>query len=316
MPFARYERQALKLHASGKMRGAYRLAVALERYAVRHGDQHLADRMREFAVAVGRVSGRPFDPQSIAALEQAAQQAAAMEQWGSAVAHMAQILVRHPKLTAVRSRARANLATGLNTLGHLPRALAAYDALMEDRAVWAAMAPNFRVGFALNREIVRWYLGESIQLTGLDEATRHFSRAPFTWMAYWWLLGHVAWQRNPDRLRAVRLGSIRTFEDFWGLGYDRALWGLDLLGAEDTSKHQAEEQVRLALGDPATLKAIGRGGWFDLYADLLLFLELEDPERAVDEARKLVAWCCQRGFDGWASYWEYRLLNGPPVGTV
>lgn len=310
LSLAHMEQQAVRLRGLGLVQQAYRVGVAVERYAVRRGDQSRADRWRDFVTGISPEIGLAVASSSVAALEQAAQQAAAREQWGAAVAYVSEILVRKPRVTSVRRRAMVNRATGLHALGRLSDALGSYEDLQGDAAVWTGMAPTFQAGVALSGAVVQWYLGLPVGPHDLDEVTQRFSRAPFTWISYWWLLGHLAWERNPERLVGLRMSSMRTFEDEWGRDVDRALWGLDLLSAAGTPRESAMEQrIRGALNDPRTARAIGRIGWFDLYTDLLLFLELQHPREAIAEAHQLVAWCNDQGFDGWAAYWLDRLAH-------
>ena len=303
------ERYVLACYARSNVDRAYRLAVAAERFAVRHGNQPLAIRLHAFVVSVGTM--RRYSKTSvIVGLEQSAQQSAAREHWAQAVAYTEQILKRHPQNSGIRLRALANRASGLHNLGRMADAILAYDALKEDAEAWSGLAANYRAAFSLSREVACWHLGWPIDLTGVRDATIQLGKAPVTWMAYWWLLGHVAWRQTPARLGGLRQSSIRTFELDWNLEYDRILWGLDLLvAALNGDTEVAEKRVRYALTDPPTVVFIGRSGWFDLYSDWLLFLMTYRPDEAIAESRRLIGWCTEYGYDGWAQHWRQRILD-------
>lgn len=301
---SRQESYILRCYSQGHVDRAYRLGVAWERYAVRRGDQVWAHRLHSFSAAVGKVRGQSGRP-AIMSLEQSAQQAASQEYWSQAVAYTTYILGRRPVNDGVRARALANQATGLHTLGRLDEALSAYDALMGDRGAWNQLGASYQVGFAVSREIVQWYRQEPINTQVIGDATPDMGQAPATWMAYWWLLGHIAWRQSPNRLAGIRASSHRTFGMDWRLDYDRALWGLDLLAAGDGDDTEVlERRVRHALTDPATLEFLGRSAWIDLYLDWLAFLSIRRPWEAVEAGARFSGWCGEFGCDGWADYWR------------
>ncbi len=268
-----------------------------------------ADRWRHFVAKT--LPEPPLSvPPSIESLERRAQQAAAEEQWGTALAYVSHILERGTRVTSVRRRAMVNRATALHTIGRLTEAVSAYNALPQETEVWAGMAPEFRTATTLSGLVVQCYLDMPLDLDALQNTTPMFNRAPFTWSTYWWLMGHLAWKRNPEQLVSIRRSSQLTFDDTWNRGFDRSLWGLDLLNSLGTA-HRAtmERRVREALCDPETMAVIGRIGWFDLYTDFLWYLGQYEPLRAADAVNQLITWCDARGFTGWASYWRHR--TGP-----
>lgn len=298
------ERQLLRWYSQGRVDRAYRLAVGWERHAVHRGDQLWAERMRTFSSAIGKVREQPPGTDTVS-LEQAAARAASQEFWSQAVSYTQAIIRRGPANPGVRARALANRATGLHTTGYLDTAVQAYDELIEDQEAFDYLAPNYRVAFLVSREIVQWYRRMPINLQVVGDATLDLAQAPVTWMAYWWLLGHMTWQRTPQRVAGIRASSHRTFGLEWRLDYDRALWGLDLLAAgsgDDTGLF--ERRVRLALKDPVTVELLGRSAWIDLNMDWLTFLAGRRPAEAVTEGATFVAWCQEFGYHGWAAYWQ------------
>lgn len=308
---AAQELHVLNRYRRGEVAQAYGLAVAWERYAVRHGNQPLALRLSAFAHSAGAVRQVPAST-ALIALEQSAQQAAAMEYWSQAVAYTEEILSRHPTNAGIRGRALANRAAGLHTLGRFDTAVAAYDAYMADHKAWSRLAPNYRIAYAMSREAARWRLGEPVNLPVVGQAIPDLGHAPVTWMAYWWLLGHEAWRKSPERVVDIRQSSIRTFGTDWNMEYDRALWGIDLLAADhDSELEVVERRLRYAIADPSTLRFLGRGSWFDLYSDWLMFLAEKRPGDAAVEIPRSIEWCVEHGYDGWAAYWT-KLLSGSP----
>jgi hypothetical protein len=184
-------------------------------------------------------------------------------------------------------------------------AVDAYDALIEDGEAFEYLAPNYRVAYLVSREIVQWYRRVPINLQVVGDATPDLAQAPVTWMAYWWLLGHIAWRRTPHRVAGIRASSHRTFGLDWGMDYDRALWGLDLLAAgEGDDTELLERRVRQALHDPVTLAFLGRSAWIDLNLDWLAFLAARRPWEALSEGTRFSDWCDQFGYGGWAAYWR------------
>ncbi len=303
------ERYVLARFSRGDLNRSYRLALAAERFAVRRGNQPLAMRLHALVMTVGAMRGTSATS-VLLGLEQSAQQSAAREHWAQAVAYTEQILKRSPTNSGMRARALANRASGLHSLGRLKDAVQAYDALQKDEEAWSELAPNYHAAFVVSREVARWHQGLSVDLDTVSEATSHLANAPITWMVYWWLLGHVAWQQAPSRLAGIRRSSIRTFELDWNLEYDRVLWGLDLLvAAHGGDTAVAEKRLRYALSDPLTVRYIGRSGWFDLYSDWLGFLTTYRPAEALVENRRLVGWCEEYGYDGWAGHWRQRAFE-------
>lgn len=292
--------------AAGKGRQAYRLAVAMERHAIRHGDQVLAQDMRTFVMTVDLARGHG-EGMSLSGLEDFGRRSAANEEWREAVVYALHILERSDAPAPVRFRAQMNYATGLHTLGRLQDAQMAYDAVKADALSWNSLAPNYRMALLVNREIIQWHRGMAVDWSVVQQATTEFVAAPVTWMGYWWLFSHVAWRTQRSRLQSIRHSSIRTYEHEWSSHYDRVLWGVDLLiCALDSSANTtlAEDRVRLALADEETVNVVGRSAWFDLYTDLLIFLARNRPAEAEQERAKLQEWCRVHGLDGWAAHWQ------------
>lgn len=300
----------LRQHARGAMGRSYRLAVALERRAVRRGDQITAAHLHSFVSSLVPSVVMAW-PRTIQDLEMAAVKAADSEQWGAALEYILEILARDVQNPDVRLRAMANRASGLHVIGHLGEAIAAYDALMSDSEVWSRISPNYRTGYIVSREAMQWYVGEPVNFAAITEATPSMGRVPATWAGYWWLLAHVVPARMVRRMKEVRLSSLRTFGLDWRLEWDRALWGLDLLVSDKATVSIAEKRVRYALANDTTRQFIGRTSWFDLYTDWFLFLERHRPEDMAREVPRFVAWCREFGYEGWADYWQDR--QGKPA---
>lgn len=301
-----HSERILRRFAQGKAVQAYRQAVALERHAIRYGDQVLAQNMRSFVMAAG-AAREDGEGMSLSGLEEFGRRAAASEKWAEAIIYAAHILERCDAPRPVRVRAQVNYAGGLHTLGRLQEARRAYDAVRADPWSWNSLAPNYRMALLVNREIVQWHCGAPVDWAVLQEATTEFVAAPVTWMGYWWLFSHVAWRTQRSRLQSIRHSSLRTYEQDWPLHYDRVLWGVDLLICSlDSSANtdHAEDRVRSALADEETVKVIGRSAWFDLYTDLLIFLARNRSSEAEQERAKLQKWCQMQGFDGWAAHWQ------------
>ncbi len=306
-------RQSLRPASWGVAGGAYRLAVAVERHAVRHGDQQLAKRMQDVVIAVS--PKLPISrPATLTELERAAARAAAAELWVEALDYTEAILAQRPASPSVRLRALANRASALQVMGRLSEAVPAYDQLQADGEAWQRLALEYRIGFAVAREAAQWYRGHPVELAVVGDATPYLGQAPVTWMGYWWLLGHVAMRRHPTRLAGIRHSSLRSFGLDWQRHWDQALWGLDLfIATGEAEVGTAERRLHAALTDPATLQCIGRSSWIDLYGDWLAYLLTHRPLDAPAAVERFVAWCRHKGYDGWASYWENRLSQSPAI---
>ncbi len=299
-------RQVMRAQRQGHPGQAYRLVVHLIRTAVRHGEQERALALREW---LGPVADKPF-PASAARrtalqLAEAAHRAAMAENWADALETNETLLAVGGQTLDVRGRVKRNRAVALHMLGHLDRAVEAYQALEDDTEVWIQMAPLYRVTFYLSRQSIYVYQYRPIDELRVDQSTRLFPDAPFTWATYWWVMGHAALRKSQERLRPVRDASLRTFGLTWSTHWDRALWGLDLLAAAGTEdEERAAQRVRAALGDPVTLQTIGRGPWLDLHADWLWYQMGRGLREAAPYLAAHIAWCRANGYPGWASYWE------------
>ena len=300
------QRHVLRLSAAGVAGPAYRLAVALSRHHVRRGRQFDAMTMEDL---VGFLA--PWVPlrrgRTVEALAHAARQAVAHEDWPLALDYMDTILALDPHNVDQRGRALRNRATALHTLGRFSDAVDAYDRLIADREVWQRMTPEYQAGFRLSRAAVIWYLERPLVPQDIADTTIFLGHAPATWVNYWWVLGHIAWRRHPDRVPGIRRGSLRTFAVEWPLALDRALWGLDLLAASDDAWGDINRRVRGALNDATTAQHIGRNGWLDLYADWLFAQLARRTPDAPTLVQEHAAWCAERGHDGWAVYWRSQL---------
>lgn len=296
-------RQALGHRADGHDVRAYKLASAVERYMVRHGEQMSATRLSEFIATLGPTLLLPR-PKSIADLASAAERASAGEHWADALGYLEEILAREPKNPGVRFRTLAHRSTALHVLGYLTRALESYDALLHDPAVWQGQSPEYRVRYHASRETVAWHLGQAVDVGRLTDAVPYLARSPHVWASYWWLLAHEAWRKNPDRVPGVRRSSIRSFGLDWPAAWDSALWGMDLLDSPDLASDAAERRVRRALSDPGILHVIGRSAWFDLYGDWLTYLLTRQRQEASGSVEEFMEWCLRHGYPGWAEHWQ------------
>ena len=299
-------RHVLRLGAMGSIEPAYRLAVALARHHVRRGRQFDAMATEEL---VGSLL--PWAPPSrgrtAEAMARAARQAVADEDWSLALDYMDAILALDPHNVDQRGRALRNRATALHILGRFSDAVEAYDRLIADCEVWQRMTPEYQAGFRLSRAAVIWYLERPLTPQDIAETTIFLANAPATWMNYWWVLGHIAWRTRPDRVPAIRRGSLRSFGVEWPTAFDRALWGLDLLAGPNDAWTYISRRVRAALDDNATVQHIGRSGWLDLYADWLFAQLARRTPEALAQVRHHAAWCSEQGYDGWATYWYSQL---------
>ncbi|NMP24988.1 hypothetical protein [Sulfobacillus harzensis] len=302
LPYQTLGRRILLADSQGEAEVAYERAVALSRRAVREGRQQWTWRaeamIHRFAGAVESGS-----TSILSAWERAARKAVAAEAWGDALGYLRAMLEAADTDAALRGRARRNEATVLTTLGRLTDALASYDALMADAPVWNAMVPAYQVGFQACRAAVAWHLGIE-DSRNLASASPFIHQGPTTWHNYWWVLGHLTWQRHPHRLESVRQSSLRTFNPTWPMDLDRALWGLDLWAAQ-SKRTQAvlERRLRQALEDPITVATIGRASWHDLMADWLHWSRRTQQSDAAARIARHADWCAEHGFDGWAAYW-------------
>ncbi len=298
-------RQVMRSQRKGRPGQAYRLVVHLIRTAVRHGEQERALALREW---LEPVADRPFPAltalRTSNQLAEAAHRAAMAENWAEALETNETLLAVGGHTADVRGRVKRNRAVALHMLGFLDRALEAYQALEDDMEVWTQMAPLYRVTFYLSRQSIYVYQFRPIDALRVDQSTRLFPDAPFTWATYWWLMGHMALRQSPERLRSVRDASLRTFGLTWSTHWDRALWGLDLLAAAGSEDEDgAAERVQAALHDSMTLQTIGRGAWLDLYADWLWYQMGRGMREASPHLASHIAWCRANGYPGWASYW-------------
>ncbi len=293
-------RRVLTHQAAGRVNQAYRLARYMSRHAVSRGDQR-----RAVAAETLIASLAPFlregASRELDHLVQAATKAAAAEDWRTALACTEAIVDLHPDDVKTRGRALRNRATALTILGRFAEAVAAYDALMQDRQVWSHMERSYQVGFQLSRAGVAWFV-EPVDVSQLGDIPGHIGRAPETWRTYWWIMGHIAWRVQPGRLEPIRRSSLRTFGLDWDPDVDRALWGLDLLAGDSSSRPGLERRVRFALEDPATHMVIGRASWLTLNFDLLLH---HLSTRSADAGRLMAEhteWLAAHGYEGWVDY--------------
>lgn len=305
-------RQVLRLGSAGSIEPAYRLAIGLARHHARRGQQldamAMEDVVSSLALRVPYRRGRPVE-----ALALAARRAVVNEDWPLALEYTDAILTLNVENIDERGRALRNRATALHTLGRFSEAVDAYDQLIGDGDVWDRMAPEYQAGVKLSRAAMLWYLQRPVAPQDLEDMTRFLGYAPATWMNYWWVLGHLAWRTRPDRASAIRRGSLRSFGIEWPMAFDRALWGLDLLVAPYETWNNVRQRVRLALDDPTTVRYIGRSGWLDLSADWL-FAHLErGMPGALTQVYEHAVWCAERGYDGWAAYWQSLLATYPPI---
>lgn len=306
--FRRLWRNVLQHQSRGRFERAYRLAAMLARRAVRMGDQQTAMAMErlitDMAPRVKDAHGSLVD-----SLVRAARKAVAADAWQEALACTEAIVALQPEEVTVRGRALRNRATALSVLGRFESAVRAYDALMNDVDVWDSMSPEYRAGFHLSRTAAAWYLGP-VSMDAIQSAPPHISKAPATWMNYWWVMGHIAWRDFPKRLPYIRQASLRTFSLDWRFELDRALWGLDLLAGDNkASRLQHERRVKAALEESVTIHNIGRSGWLDLYADWLMFHWTRNSITASQLIAEHALWCETHGYDGWAQYWRAHESN-------
>lgn len=305
-------RQVLRLGAMGSIEPAYRLAVAMARHHVRRGRQFDAMAMEGL---VGSLA--PWTPRrpgrTAEALAQAARQAVVNDDWSLALDYTDAIVALNLPNVAKRGRALRNRATALHTLGRFSEAVKAYDQLIADREVWQRMAPEYQAGVRLSRAAMLWYLERPLAPHDIEDTTTFLGYSPATWMNYWWVLGHLAWRTRPDRVAAIRRASLRSFGVEWPLGFDRALWGLDLLVVPNDEWNGVSQRVRVALDDNATVQHIGRSGWLDLSCDWLWAHLARGIPGTLSQVRDHADWCGKWGYDGWAAYWRSQLSKYPLI---
>lgn len=287
-----------------------RLAITTARQAVNRGNQTEAMAAESFIDSLGPSLAVTGSLPELLARD--ARRAVMRDAWTDALAYTEAILALDPHDIDARGRALRNRATALSTLGRFEAAVNAYDTVERDEQVMKRTSPEYRSGFRLARACSAWYLGP-VDLGSIESVPPYIGAAPSTWLNYWWLMGHIAWREFPERLPFIREGSLRTFGLDWPMELDRALWGLDLLGAADADRELVEQRVLRALEDPETVACIGRASWLDLYADWLTYVVSVKRADAAEQIRIHIAWCDQKGYDGWSQYWRVRLAAISPM---
>lgn len=300
-------RRAMQLSAMGHLDEAYRAAQTSARRAFRLGQHHQALKIESVISQMAPLVS--IDTEDLIEREERlVRRAVAVEAWREALDHGQQLLPLLGSDPDRRRRVLTNRASILVTMGRFREALAAYDQLMSDTEAWYHASAPLRAVLPIYRAAAAWYLGELPRWTELGRVGRYIDRAPDIWQVYWWTAGHAALRARPQRVASLRASSLRSFDVNWSVDMDRMLWGLDLLAGGPEGVADQESRVIRALKDEKrTTDAIGRSGWLDLYTDWLEFLERNHPGRFRIEAAAHQVWCAERGYDGWAVYWQGRI---------